>query len=171
MGGMISASTLTAVLSHCSGKKNESFKPGLQFFSNDQFNQLNLIVERIIPATETPGAIEAKVPEFIDMMLAECYEKDQQTLFTDGLNTFLATLGSQNDKAIIQQQLVDFEAKHRNEEESNPSTFFIRTVKELTLLGFFTSREGATESLQYVPIPSRFDACVPYEGERAFSVN
>ena len=38
---------------------------------------------------------------------------------------------------------------------------FILTTKELALLGFFTSRPGATQVLQYVPIPGAYHGCLP----------
>lgn len=38
---------------------------------------------------------------------------------------------------------------------------FLLTMKELTLLGFFTSRVGATQVLQYSPVPGSFQACIP----------
>ena len=42
-----------------------------------------------------------------------------------------------------------------------PSRPFILTMKELTLLGFFTSEVGATQILQYLPVPGRLQACIP----------
>ena len=38
---------------------------------------------------------------------------------------------------------------------------FILTMKELALLGFFTSEVGATQILQYLPVPGRLDVCIP----------
>lgn len=38
---------------------------------------------------------------------------------------------------------------------------FILTTKELTLLGFFTSKAGATQVLQYVAIPGAYHGCLP----------
>lgn len=38
---------------------------------------------------------------------------------------------------------------------------FILTTRELTLLGFFTSRPGATELLQYAAIPGAYHGCLP----------
>ncbi len=37
---------------------------------------------------------------------------------------------------------------------------FFRTLKELTVLGYYTSEVGATQELQYTPVPGRYDACV-----------
>ena len=42
-----------------------------------------------------------------------------------------------------------------------PAHYF-RMMKELALLGFFTSKIGCSEALRYVEAPGRFDACVPY---------
>jgi gluconate 2-dehydrogenase gamma chain len=48
---------------------------------------------------------------------------------------------------------------------------FFRTMKELTLLGYYTSQPGATQELRYAPIPGRFDGCVPFATVgRAWSV-
>ena len=38
---------------------------------------------------------------------------------------------------------------------------FFRTMKELTILGYYTSKEGATRELRHVQVPGRFEACVP----------
>jgi hypothetical protein len=48
---------------------------------------------------------------------------------------------------------------------------FIRLMKELTLLGYYTSEVGATEELKYIAVPGRWDACVPFsEVGRAWAV-
>jgi hypothetical protein len=39
---------------------------------------------------------------------------------------------------------------------------FFHTMKELTLLGYYTSQIGATQELKYAPVPGRFDGCVPF---------
>lgn len=39
---------------------------------------------------------------------------------------------------------------------------FFRTMKELTLLGYYTSQPGATKELRYLQVPGRFDGCVPF---------
>jgi hypothetical protein len=50
-----------------------------------------------------------------------------------------------------------------------PAHYF-RMMKELALLGFFTSKLGCTEALRYVEAPGRFDPCLPYSpGEPAWA--
>ncbi|HET6567933.1 MAG TPA: gluconate 2-dehydrogenase subunit 3 family protein [Rhodothermales bacterium] len=45
-------------------------------------------------------------------------------------------------------------------ERTYPS--FFGTMKELTLVGYYTSEAGATEELRHVPIPGRYDGCIPF---------
>ncbi len=46
-----------------------------------------------------------------------------------------------------------------------PARHWFRTMKELTLLGYYTSEAGATQELRHVPVPGRFDGCVPVTSE------
>jgi hypothetical protein len=53
--------------------------------------------------------------------------------------------------------------------EEPPSHYF-RMMKELALLGYFTSEIGCTQALRYVEAPGRYDPCVPYhKGEKAWA--
>jgi hypothetical protein len=52
-----------------------------------------------------------------------------------------------------------------------PAHYF-RMMKELTLLGYFTSEIGYTQAMRYVESPGRFDPCVPYKaGEKAWAAH
>lgn len=43
-------------------------------------------------------------------------------------------------------------------------------MKQLTLLGFFTSETGMTETLRHVPVPGRYNGELPYtKGEKAWA--
>jgi hypothetical protein len=49
---------------------------------------------------------------------------------------------------------------------------YFRMMKELTLLGFFTSKVGCTQALRYAEVPGRFDPCTPYAaGEAAWAAH
>lgn len=48
---------------------------------------------------------------------------------------------------------------------------FFRAMKELTLLGYYTSQPGATRELRYAAVPGRYDGCVPVDaGTRTWAV-
>jgi hypothetical protein len=54
----------------------------------------------------------------------------------------------------------------------NQSTHYFRMMKELALLGYFTSELGCTRALRYIESPGRFDACIPYTpGEPAWAAH
>jgi hypothetical protein len=56
------------------------------------------------------------------------------------------------------------------EPPSREPAHYFRMMKELALLGFFTSKIGCTEALRYVEAPGRFDPCIPYKpGEPAWA--
>ncbi len=52
----------------------------------------------------------------------------------------------------------------------NPPRHYFRMMKELALLGYFTSEVGMTKALRYVESPGRYDPCVPFTaGERLWA--
>ena len=52
----------------------------------------------------------------------------------------------------------------------DPPSHYFRMMKELALLGYFTSEIGCTQALRYVESPGRYDPCVPYKpGEKAWA--
>ena len=43
-------------------------------------------------------------------------------------------------------------------------------MKQLTLWGYFTSKEGMTKALRYNPVPGRYEGCIDYKkGEKSFA--
>ena len=57
----------------------------------------------------------------------------------------------------------------KNKKKEDPAHYF-SLIKQLTLLGYFTSEIGCTQARRYVPVPGRFDACIPYnKGDKAFA--
>jgi len=59
--------------------------------------------------------------------------------------------------------------KDQTELEKSPSHYYTM-MKQLTLLGFFTSETGMTETLRHVPVPGRYDGAAPYlKGEKAWA--
>ena len=49
---------------------------------------------------------------------------------------------------------------------------FFRLMKELTLLGYFTSEIGCTQAMRYEETPGRFEPCVPYTpGETSWAAH
>jgi Gluconate 2-dehydrogenase subunit 3 len=149
-------------------------------FSGDDIEYLDEIAETILPATNTPGAKAAKVGEFITIMVTDCYDEKQKQTFKDGMKKINDLSKTQFDRSFIK---LDAQQKHnlltqldkeqkkymQNKNETDPSHYF-RMMKELTLLGYFTSEVGCTKAKRYVPVPGRFEGCIPYKkGDKAFA--
>ena len=112
-----------------------------------QLEQVATIADEIIPRTDTPGARDAGVHRFIDTMLAEYYTKPERDRFITGLD---AVKGSTTLATTLEQ--LDRDGHDQ----------FFRMMKELTILGYYTSQPGATKELRYVQVPGRYDGCVPF---------
>lgn len=168
LGGAISAPAALAILQGCSAKDPAvgatAFKP--KFLTGaSQMDIVTEIADIIIPKTDTSGAIDAGVPAFIDLVLADVYPKDAQQRFTAGLGEFAAAAAA-GSKPFLEQDpaqriaFVKQSLEQALEAEGNPKPFILM-ARELTLLGFFTSKVGITENMEYVAVPTAFHGCVP----------
>jgi hypothetical protein len=148
--------------------------------TKEQIAFLDEIAETIIPATDTPGAKEAKVGEFMQTMVTDCYDENDQKVFLEGLNKVneasdkkfqkdFMTISPEQRKELLTE--VDKEAKEyaKARKKEDPNHYF-SLMKQLTLLGFFTSEVGATKALRYVAIPGKYEGCIPYKkGDKAWA--
>lgn len=150
-------------------------------FTPDDVAYLDEIAETIIPTTSTPGAKAAQVGAFMTVMVKDCYEEKDQKTFRDGMEKINEASNKKFDKAFMQltpQQRhellvgIDNEQKeHTKNKKENDDNHYFRLMKELTLLGYFTSEVGATQALRYVESPGRYEGCVPYtKGEKAWAL-
>lgn len=150
------------------------------FFDKQTLDLLAEISETILPQTATPGAKEAKVADFMDIMVRDCYTKEDQLIFREGLKTLEASCkdaigkGYMESNADERTKFLTVLDKQQNEymaakKEEEPSHYF-RMMKELTLLGFFTSEVGSTKALRYIETPGSYDGNLPYKkGDRAWA--
>ena len=161
----------SALINACA-KDRTAAAGGVGTFSPTDVALLDEIAETILPATKTPGAKAALVGPFIALMVTDTYDAKDQQVFRAGM-TQLDEASRMANQAVFssatpQQRLsllekLDQEAKLYQEakQEGDPNHYF-RMMKELTLLGYFTSEVGCTQALRYREAPGRFDPCVPY---------
>jgi gluconate 2-dehydrogenase gamma chain len=162
LGGAISAPAALAILQGCSAKdapKPADWTP--KFFKGNEAAVVTAIADAILPKTDTSGALDANVPAFIDSMMSEVYAPDAQRHFHDGCAEF-----ESSGKDFLKQDKAAQTATVRQALESALSTEqaqrpFILMVRELTLLGFYTSQVGINENMQYEAVPTVYHGCVP----------
>lgn len=154
--------------------------PGDALFSDEEIALLDEIAETILPETDTPGAKAAGVGPFMALMVTDCYWRDEQQVFKDGMQSidrqstdmygadFLAAAPAQR-RALLESLDAEQLAWTESRPEEAPAHYF-RMMKELALVGYFTSEIGYNQALRYVETPGRFDPCSPYQpGERAWA--
>ena len=166
MGGALSASTVMGVLKGCSTGPGLNWTP--TFFTVEQATLIMELSEGIIPQTATPGAKGVGVPKFIEEMVSKVYKDKERSKFVSGLQDFDAEcLQKMGDKFVDldDEKRLEF-LKERNQQlkdhagkKSSERPFFW-AMKELTLLGYFTSEVGATQVLQYKAIPVEYNGCI-----------
>lgn len=144
-------------------------------FSAADIALMDAIADTILPRTKTPGAKDTGIGAFMATFVADCYTAQQQATFRAGLGDIdkraggrFASLTPQARTELL--RTVDAEAKKRAAESSGPrnaeaaeeKAHYFTMLKQLTIFGFFTSKTGATEVLQYVAVPGRYDGDVAY---------
>lgn len=153
-------------------------RPG-NYFSEAQKKAVAMLAETIIPRTETPGAIDANVPRFIELMVFEWLNDGERTLFLDGLSQLMSATPRDHGKPF--EELPETERVRileKLESQASDSSWydfgntrrdfisdapFICQLKELTIWGFFTSEVGSTQVLRYEAMPMRFDGHLKLE--------
>jgi gluconate 2-dehydrogenase gamma chain len=120
------------------------------FFTTTEYATIERLTELIIPTDDTPGAREAGVAEFIDLMVSR--DSDLQRRFQAGLGwldlhslkragkSFLKL--SQNEQTILLESL-SYKKKFRAGEE--PGRQFFALLREYTVMGFYTTEIGLKE--------------------------
>jgi hypothetical protein len=136
--------------------------------SAEQAELVAVIVDHILPATDTPGARTLGVHQFIDALVAESYPADARASFVAGLAEIDARAQQRRGQSFlratpsVQRALLDELDREVFATTPAPSRpCFFRTLKKLTLVGYYTSEIGATRELHHAPVPGRYDGCVP----------
>jgi hypothetical protein len=129
-----------------------------QFFKGDQFKTVETLTEMILPTDDQPGAKEAQVANYIDFIVASAkeFEPSLQQEWREGLayldresrkrfgKTF--RVASEPDRT---QLLTDMSLPEREPKVQHEGYAFFKLVKEMTVEGFYTSRIGLIDVLDY----------------------
>jgi Gluconate 2-dehydrogenase subunit 3 len=177
LGGTIIGSEF--FLSGCTNTDNKLGASGLNF-SPDDISFLDEVGDTIIPATNTPGAKDTQIGEFMHVIVRDCYDEPNQQIFLDGMKKLNEASKQKNGKSFMESSpaerkslLIGLDKEQKEytakKKPSDPAHYF-RMMKELTIWGYFTSQPGATKDLRYVAVPGKYEGCIPYKkGDRAWA--
>ena len=156
---------------------------------------LDEIAETILPETSTPGAKAAKTGAVHGADGHRRLHRSQsQQVFRDGLRSVDEACRRAHGTAFMQatpaQRLTvrrsarsrteagdgradaprGAAARLRRSSSNDEPAHYFRMMKELALLGFFTSEIGCTKALRYIEAPGKFDPCAPHQpGDRIWA--
>jgi hypothetical protein len=142
-------------------------------FSAHEVALLDEVADTILPDTKTPGAKAANVGAFMALMVSDTYNDQDAAVFRNGLSSldkegFMSAAPAQRLARLEQLDREQLAYQEKKKREDSPH--FFRQMKELTLLGYFTSEIGGAQAMRYRETPGRFDPCVPYTpGETAWT--
>lgn len=173
----------SGLLSACTKDRAPAAAAGVGTFTTEDIAFLDEIADTILPDTpKSPGAKAAKTGAFMALMVTDTYSPENQTIFRDGMTalneasktahggaSFMAATPAQRTALLttLDKEQFDFQKVR----EKKPQHYF-RMMKELTMLGFFTSEIGYTKAMRYVDSPGPFQPCVPaVPGEKAWAAH
>jgi hypothetical protein len=163
-------------LAGCKTKDSEVAGTG---FSQNDIAFLDEVAETIIPKTATAGAKEAEVGKFMTIMVNDCYEETDQKVFHGGMKKLDEACNKMHGHSFMKAEpahrkelltSLDKEAKEymKNKKKEDPAHYFTM-MKQLTLLGYFTSKPGLEQNFNYQQVPGKYDGAVPYKkGDKLF---
>ncbi len=142
--------------------------------SADQESLLAEIAETIIPKTDTPGAKELGVHQFVLTMVDDCYPKEKQEKFMKGLDEVneLAQkeFNTSFTKATPQQRQQLLTRIDKKELQGKVADFY-PSMKQLTIQGFMKSKYVMSNLMVYELVPSRFNGSFPVKDIKRFQQN
>ena len=139
----------------------------LKNFSIDPEDEKSLeeLMETILPKTSTPGAKDIYAHLFALKMLDDCYKKDDQRKFVNGLKQFQKTAKSELNASFLKATLPEKHALLRkieaDKESKDDLAYFYSTSKQLTIQAYTTSQYYLTKVQVYEMVPARYHGCVP----------
>mgnify|MGYP003492913679 FL=1 len=173
MLGGISASGLVRALTQTAGATPLAQRD----LSEAQRAQIAVLAEQVIPRTDTPGAIDAGVPAFVEEILSRWYTTTEHGIFIEGLQTLEREAQQRFGKAYVactaeqqNQLLAEQEVQARDQLRLNPpkqasvmdkplideQAPFFNKLKELVVVGYYTSESAAMTEMVYLPVPNGY---------------
>lgn len=138
---------------------------GKTYLTAAQAAVLGAAAERILPRTDTPGALDVGVPAFIDRFYGEFMNADERKLLAavldeidrsarDGQKAPFASLAPAQQDAVLRSIAAA-------QQSQTASSFGL--LRSVTVLGYFSSEQVGRKVLNYDPVPGAYDGCVPID--------
>jgi len=167
LGTAISATTFGVLFQSFTLPENE--KNSISF-SADQEKILAEFADIIIPPTKDAGGAKAAgLGSFIPMMITDCYPAKMQQAFAEGLKDmeakslkdfnkdFLSLTVQEREQLVGNMRTETIEKIKADKAAKRSVPYFFVLARDLTILGYYASEIGCTQSREYIAIPGKYD--------------
>ena len=161
---------------------------GPKFFQQQEALIIEKLGEAILPKTDTPGSLDVGAHLFVDSFMDQVASETDRKKCRKGLEVWQSDFQRQNGKSLaeasveeLQQELSSlFQVSAERQKQikqliagATPSDTeaasqyyvysFLMTFKRLLMLGYYASEQVGENILSYLPVPGRYDSCIPVE--------
>ena len=120
------------------------------------------VADLVMPRSDTPGALDVRVPEFVDLLMTKWYSAAERGDFEKGMADFERRAGTGGFVAQAEAAQISFlKTLDGKKGPKGSAEVSFGTLKWLTTYGYFTSERVQRDVLKTVIMPGRFDGCVP----------
>ncbi|PKD20929.1 hypothetical protein APR41_12905 [Salegentibacter salinarum] len=190
-GAIIVGPSTLSLLQSCKNDPSYNWEP--TFLSASNGFALKQVLEVIIPTTDTPGAEDLNIAEFIDSYMEEVAPEDRQEKFKQSADAFSRAFKNEFDKDEGEGSAEEYEqivAKYlratpserdeiakRNTETQDPqdkdqevtldadagTLAYLEEVRSMGIWAYKTSEQIGEEVMWYDPIPGEYIPCGPLD--------
>jgi Gluconate 2-dehydrogenase subunit 3 len=131
------------------------------FFNESELSTLVVLVDLILPATDSPAASAADTHYFIDLALPACGSPAAQKTFRAGVAGMAGI-----SQMPAEKQVAALRAQAAKDMKLEYDASFFKILKDYTLTGYFLSEIGATQALAYERVPGGFWGDLPLKPDQ-----
>ncbi len=182
LGYVVVTPSVLSLLQSCKNTKTIDWSPA--FFNKNQMTVITNLVDLILPKTDDlSGALDVKVPQFIDAYVNEVSKPKDQKELKQGIDAIMkklkkpvSDLKTSDYDALLAQYLKASKAKQASfKKDKNEALIFgtLVSLRSFSIWAYKTSEQIGENVLAYDPIPGELIGCMPLQeatGGRAWSL-
>ena len=173
-GATLLTPSLLMLLDSCKKESRLTWIP--VFFTETEAKTVSKLIDKILPRTETPGALDVNVDVFLDKYFFGTYDEASKSRLRKEIEAFnsncLSEMGDLFPDLNDEKTQSVMEAAEKASADISPSIWgatvgeqkpltFYRKLKSMAIWAYFTSEKIGEDVLSYDPIPQEYDGCIP----------
>lgn len=173
-GAAVAIPTMVSLVQACKNEPRLAWKP--EFFTKDEAATISMLVEMILPRTDTPGALDVNVDVFLDKVISKTFDLEEQQNMRNEIASFnlrcKEKFGAIFTHLDEPKRIAVLKAEEKSSGKLNHGIWgvtighqepigFYRSIKSMTIWAYVTSEEIGENVLSYDSIPGNYEPCKP----------